>query len=490
MAISIEDNEVTITQYIQQVIAHWRVIATIIGAAATVAGLYSMLATGQVYTARSSFITTGELAAAPTLEGLVQELTLNLVQTAVKPEVAVCQAILNSRTVREGLVKEYDLATMWGVASEEAAIHALGDQTKIEVQKPNVLEITVTLSGLPWVIARGGKNDRVRQLTAALANSYINALQDKLATFHLSAAKRKRVFLKDKVAESLAQLRSAEQALQGWESSNKLINAEEASRLATQGVVNLQQQQEQAQLELPTIYREITKAKQLLDQQPQMQIASLEQEANPLILSLREKLIQLQADLAMATEVKGETQFHPEVEDIQHQIRTTKQALAEQQRQQMFTARQVETHNPAVDKLLEKLLLLLIKREAVAARSEGLKRAIAEAEKGIMGLSVQAMEYGRLLRDVKVREAVYRAVVNEYEQARIAEQADEPQVYILDEAVAPEGASAPRVGVNMALAAFVAMIVGILWAMSQPVPGDSGLVSSTSQEVGEDQAKH
>jgi len=255
-------------------------------------------------------------------------------------------------------------------------------------------------------------------------------------------------------------------------------------------VVNPQQQQEQAQLELPTIYREIAKAKQLLDQQPQMQIASLEQEANPLILSLREKLIQLQADLAMAIEVKGETQFHPEVEDSQHQIRTTKQALSEQQRQQMFTARQVETHNPAVDRLLEKLLPLLIKREAVAARSEGLKRAIAEAEKGIMGLSVQAMEYGRLLRDVKVREAVYRAIVNEYEQARIAEQADEPQIYILDAAVPPEGASAPRVGVNMALAVFVAMIVGILWAMSQPVPGGSGLASSASQEAGEGQAKH
>ncbi len=481
---SIRDNEITIIQYIRHVLLHWRVIGTISVAAAVVAGLCGVMVTGQVYTARSSLIATGELTAAGELEGLFQELNIERGWTVIKPEVELCKAILSSHTVGERLVKEYDLQGILGVDSGESAIEALAERTNIEVQKPNVVEITVKLSGHPKMFARGGRNDRVRQLAATLANGYIDALQGKLGSLHLSAAKRKRVFLEDKVAESRVQLGNAEQALQTWESENRLINADEAGKLATQSIVNLQQQQEQAELELRTVRHEIAKAEQLLAQQPQMQITSREQEANPLILDLRQQLVQLQADLSVATEIKGETKFHPEVEDIQHQIRTTRQALAEQLRQQMLIARQVESHNPAIDKILEKLLPLQIRKEAVAAKIAGLKRVIDETEKDMMGLSVQAMEYGRLLREVKVREAMYEAITKEYEKSRIAEEGDEPRVHILDTAVAPEGASTPRVGINILLAAFVGMGVGVLWAMSQPLPDNHELDSNVSQPAG------
>ena len=420
-----QGTEITIAQYICHLAAHWRMVATVTVAAAAVAGGYSVLVIPQAYSARGSVIATGQLAAPPrTLEGLLQGLKLEMMEAPIKPEVEMCKAILQSRSVRERLVKEHELGALWAVTSQEAALETLEKRTRLETQEPNLLTIQVRLSGMPRVWAWGQRNDKIRRLSASLVNSYIKALTETLSRFHLSAAKRKRVFLKKKRAQTREQLNGAEEALQRWESDHTLISADDARRLATEELVKLQARLAQTGLELKATGEEIARATELLREQPQMRIASLEQEANPLILQLRERLIQLHADLVMAQEVRGETEFHPEVAELHQQIEATQQPLAQEQRQQMFTSRRTETHNPAIERLLEQLLPLQIKREALAAKSEGLTRALRAAEDAIKGLSAQAMHYGRLLREVRVREAVYQAVVNEYEQALIAEQAD------------------------------------------------------------------
>lgn len=460
--------EVTVTEYVRYLLGQWRLIAIAALVAAAVAALYSVLLVGQRYAATSSIIATGELSAPPTnLEQIAQGLNLDLSPTTVRPEVELCAAILRSRGVRQQLVAEYKLTDVWGLISEQDALQALEEKTDVQAHRPNVVQIKVELCGLPVAFAREPQNTSTRQLSADLANGYIRALQDKLGDLHLFAAKRKRIFLGKKKTESRAKLQQAEHALQQWESENKLIDAQEAGKLAGQEIVQLQQKQVQAQLEFASVKEEIAKAEQLLSDQPPLQIASLEQEANPLLIQLREKLVQLEADLATAIDIKGETQFHPEVQELRQQLTATRRALAEQQQQQMFIARKVETHNPAVVTLIEQLLPLQIKKEALRAKIQGLKHALTEAEEQVTGLSADAMEYGRLLREVGVREIMYQQLITDYEQALIAEQGEEPQVYVLDEAVLPEQPISPRLGTNVALAAFAGLIISVLGLLSR-----------------------
>jgi len=460
--------EVTVTEYVHYLRRRWRVVATVTLVAAAVAALYTVLLVGQRYVATSSIIATGELSAPPTnLEQMVQGLNLDVSPITVCPEVELCAAILRSRGVRQQLVAEYKLTEVWRLISEQDALQALEEKTDVQVHRPNVVQIKVELRGRPVMFAREPQNTSTRQLSADLANGYIRALQDKLADLHLSAAKRKRIFLGKKKIESCAQLQQAEHALQQWESDNKLIDAQEAGKLAGQEIIQLQQKQVQAQLELASVKEEIAKAEKLLSDQPPLQITSLEQEANPLLVQLREKLVQIEADLATAIDIKGETQFHPEVQELRQQLTATKRALAQQQQQQMFTARKVQTHNPAAVTLIEQLLPLQIKKEALRAKIRGLKHALTEAEQQVAGLSADAMEYGRLLREVGVREAVYQQLITDYEQALIAEQGQEPQVYVLDEAVPPEQSISPRLGVNVALAAFAGLIISVLGLLSR-----------------------
>ncbi len=74
------------------------------------------------------------------------------------------------------------------------------------------------------------------------------------------------------------------------------------------------------------------------------------------------------------------------------------------------------------------------------------------------------MELLRLTRDLKVQETVYSLLTAQFEQAKINEARDTPMVQVLDKAVPAERKSKPSTRVNMAIAAFVSLSVGVFLA--------------------------
>jgi uncharacterized protein involved in exopolysaccharide biosynthesis len=75
-----------------------------------------------------------------------------------------------------------------------------------------------------------------------------------------------------------------------------------------------------------------------------------------------------------------------------------------------------------------------------------------------------ALEYGRLLREVKVQEALYTMLTSQYEQAKIAEARDTPSVQVLDPGVPAEKKSKPIIWLNMLIAGVLALFLGIFLA--------------------------
>src|SRR5207245_9270640 len=74
------------------------------------------------------------------------------------------------------------------------------------------------------------------------------------------------------------------------------------------------------------------------------------------------------------------------------------------------------------------------------------------------------LEYARLLRDVKVQEALYTMLTSQYEQAKIAEARDTPSVQVLDPGVPAEKKSKPIIWLNMLIAGVLALFLGIFLA--------------------------
>jgi tyrosine-protein kinase Etk/Wzc len=74
------------------------------------------------------------------------------------------------------------------------------------------------------------------------------------------------------------------------------------------------------------------------------------------------------------------------------------------------------------------------------------------------------LELARLTRDVKVQETVYTLLIQQLEQAKIAEASDMPTVQPLDRAVPADRKSKPKTTLNMAVAGVTSLFVGILLA--------------------------
>ena len=75
-----------------------------------------------------------------------------------------------------------------------------------------------------------------------------------------------------------------------------------------------------------------------------------------------------------------------------------------------------------------------------------------------------ALEYGRLMREVKVQETLYSLLTSQNEQAKIAEARDTPTVQVLDPAIPAEKKSKPSIRLNMLIAGVLALFLGIFLA--------------------------
>jgi uncharacterized protein involved in exopolysaccharide biosynthesis len=72
-----------------------------------------------------------------------------------------------------------------------------------------------------------------------------------------------------------------------------------------------------------------------------------------------------------------------------------------------------------------------------------------------------SLEYARLFRDVKVQEAIYELLTQQYEQAKIMELKDTPTVQLLDRATPPEKRSFPHRTKIVILSAIFGLLLGI-----------------------------
>ncbi|MCK4857615.1 MAG: hypothetical protein KAT58_06590 [candidate division Zixibacteria bacterium] len=74
-----------------------------------------------------------------------------------------------------------------------------------------------------------------------------------------------------------------------------------------------------------------------------------------------------------------------------------------------------------------------------------------------------AVELARLMRNVKIQETVYELLTSQYEQAKIEESKTTSTISVLDRAAVPELKFKPKRSVLVLVAAFIALILSLLW---------------------------
>jgi len=460
--------EINIQDYWQATKQSWRVWIGIGLVAAVSAGVWSYCIRPTEYRTSASIVAAGELGASSTqITGILAKVPLELPQ-GVGSEAELCSYILQTRTTREAVVKECNLQEVLGARSPVEAGRRLKRWTRIELERPNIARIEIAVPGHPQVVEllTSGARENAAALAMQVVNSYLLALEKRLGQLQLTAAKRKRIFLHEQKQQVEGDLSTAENELQKWEAQHKVIEVDSTGKLAVQRLMNLEEQREQARVELKAAQQHTRGLRDKLKGQSEMEPASVVHRANPLVDELREKLVSLESKLAVARDVEGKSAQHPEVRKLQRELEAAHHALAQEQQQAMVKASTTEVANPVARKLREDLALEEASIIATEARIEGLGEALHRTEQLMTSLSGETLEYSRLARRIKIKQTVFETLATEYEQALIEEQGAEPVFRVIDEPVAPEYPAGPNAVSDMGLAGAIGVLVGWVWIMA------------------------
>ncbi|WP_155989827.1 Wzz/FepE/Etk N-terminal domain-containing protein [Thermithiobacillus tepidarius DSM 3134] len=106
--------------------------------------------------------------------------------------------------------------------------------------------------------------------------------------------------------------------------------------------------------------------------------------------------------------------------------------------------------------------------DALRAKLRQLEQSNPEAKGDVMTPTGEVprlgLAYGRQLREVKYREALFELMAKQYEMARLDEAKEAPLIQVLDPATPPAHKSKPKRMLMVALAGVVGLFIGIFWA--------------------------
>ena len=183
---------------------------------------------------------------------------------------------------------------------------------------------------------------------------------------------------------------------------------------------------------------------------------------NPSHSKLQDNLNQYEIDKAELLGKYDET--HPEVTAIDKKIAETKARLATEEKEIKSTT---STYNPLHQALTEKV------NEAEAA-SISLKKQKDEVTAQVNAhfaelreWSPDQLEFYRLKRGVEIYNAQVIALETKMREAEIFAQARSESIKVMDKARAPEEPLKPRLKLNLALGAFVGMLLGMTFAVAK-----------------------
>jgi capsule polysaccharide export protein KpsE/RkpR len=155
----------------------------------------------------------------------------------VKNSGALFVGVLQSRTVRDRLIEDFNLRQVYRASKMEDARQALAEHTGIsEDRKSGILSITVT--------------DHDPKRAAAIAQTYVTELDRLVAQVSTSSARRERIFLEERLSTVKQDLNDAAKKFSDFASKNTAIDIPAQGKAMVEAAATLQGQLIAAESEL------------------------------------------------------------------------------------------------------------------------------------------------------------------------------------------------------------------------------------------------
>lgn len=271
---------------------------------------------------------------------------------------------------------------------------------------------------------------------ANIANAMANAFIEFNSEMNRTEASRARVFIEEQLRLIENQLREAETALQQYRVEERVLSPSEETRILLSQAADLAVQHAETQLAYEKAKNLLADIRAGVSSSEDLQLILSAVPGSAAIHSLRATIMSLETELAGLRNQYSEQ--HP-------QVASQKAKIAEAERQLAREAVQVVEAQVAEYETLLK----------------SLESQIDVTEQRLNELPEKELVLARLMRDQTITEQVYLLLRSKYEEVRITEAMTIADVMIVDPSIVPDKPVKPRKGLNIAIAGFLGLFLGI-----------------------------
>ncbi len=235
------EDEINLLDYWRVLIKYKKLIGAIVGAAIVISVFYSLMLS-EIYTSTAKIFAPQQensLGASilARLPGGLSGLASGMLTGGTPADIWV--AVLESHTLQGAIVEKFNLQEHYKSKTIAEAQKALSGQVIINKSGAGIVSITVA--------------DRVPEMTAELANAFVEELDRMNRELITSSSKRMRVFVEARLEENKEKLTKSEEDLKNFQEKNKAIKMDDQSTATIEAVGLMKGQLMAKEVELQTL---------------------------------------------------------------------------------------------------------------------------------------------------------------------------------------------------------------------------------------------
>ncbi len=302
--------------------------------------------------------------------------------------------------------------------------------------------------------------DRDPQVAADLTNAYVKFFNQTLNGFSLRTSVEQRRSMERELIETQEKLGTARIALAEFQRRHPLAIVDEDSQNLTQFRTDLEKSFGETRVKLKEAARKANSLREQLAKESSLYTGSSTALTSPLVETLQEQLSDLESQIAAAR--ANFTDSHPNVVSLRAQYDQKRRDLSREIKRVVES--ETKSPNSFVESLRQEMVRVVIERETLQARADGLDKGITALDGQIAALPNVRSEYQAFKRDVEQYQRQVENLRLALAEALAQEQRELKSIVVVDEASPPEQPIFPNVLLNALVALGLGLVGGVFYA--------------------------
>ncbi|RJP80383.1 MAG: polysaccharide biosynthesis tyrosine autokinase [Candidatus Zixiibacteriota bacterium] len=269
-----------------------------------------------------------------------------------------------------------------------------------------------------------------------------------------------RRFLESQLDSVRMKLSESEEQLKLYKESHKLVALDEETEKLVEQTATFRAHLNEAEAELQENVLALQDLRNKFAESKSTLVEDVSRISSPLITELQTRIAEKQALIANLI-AKSSPGYEIVVKDVEREIDEAKKALIEEAHKIANSG--ISSIDPlkTSQELFDQILRADINIKSLTARTEALGTVVNSYESQLEALPEKNLELVRLMRDAELNEKIFLMRSEKYEESRIAEAGKTANVRIIDPAVPPPKPIRPNRQLNVFLAIFFGLGLGV-----------------------------